>query len=418
MDIGIVGGGISGISAAYHLQDQHKITLFEKEDRLGGHTNSIPASDDEGRQFNIDTGFIVFNDRNYKHFSKFIRKLNIPTVKTDMSFSYTDSSKSIGYAGTSSGLFPNVKSFLNPKHTWRLWNIYKYYKLLATSSDKFSEPGISIYDALKEYKCPDDVIDSYFTPIASAIWSCNQEYSRKIPAKAYINFFQNHGLLSISERPTWFTIKNGSKQYLKKFEETFNGNIKKGNEVVSVTENPSKVEVRCINERAISFDAVILATHADISAKIHTNSPDSKMEVLNQYKYSDNFAVLHKDVTYMPSNEKVWASWNVKRQNQANQMSSFEVTYNMNRLQGLSSKTNFLVTLNPTQPPDPSMTLYSTKYTHPILSFDSSNNEKRFDILNSTGRVLFCGSYLGYGFHEDGFVSGMKAAQTINQLPG
>ena len=282
MDIGIVGGGISGISAAYHLQDQHKITLFEKEDRLGGHTNSIPASDDEGRQFNIDTGFIVFNDRNYKHFSKFIRKLNIPTVKTDMSFSYTDSSKSIGYAGTSSGLFPNVKSFLNPKHTWRLWNIYKYSKLLATSSDKFSEPGISIYDALKEYKCPDDVIDSYFTPIASAIWSCNQEYSRKIPAKAYINFFQNHGLLSISERPTWFTIKNGSKQYLKKFEETFNGNIKKGNEVVSVTENPSKVEVRCINERAISFDAVILATHADISAKIHTNSPDSKMEVLNQ----------------------------------------------------------------------------------------------------------------------------------------
>ena len=418
MEIGIVGSGISGISAAHHLQNQHKITLFEKEDRLGGHTNTIAVSDDERRPFNIDTGFIVFNDRNYTHFSKFIRKLGVPTVETDMSFSYTDFSKSIGYAGTSSGLFPTVKSFLKPRHTWRLWNIYKYSKLLDANSDKFSEHSISIYDALKEFQCPDDVIDSYFTPIASAIWSCNQKDSRKIPAKAYVNFFQNHGLLSISERPAWFTITGGSKQYLKKFEETFNGNIKKGNKVVSVTENSSKVEVRCINERTISFDAVILATHADISAKIHTNSPDSKMEVLNQYKYSDNFAVLHKDVTYMPSNEKVWASWNVKRQNQANQMSSFEVTYNMNRLQRLSSKTNFLVTLNPIQPPDPSMTLYSTKYRHPILSFDSSNNEKHFDILNSTGRVFFCGSYLGYGFHEDGFVSGMKAAQTINQLLG
>ncbi|MEC8986749.1 MAG: FAD-dependent oxidoreductase [Chloroflexota bacterium] len=418
MEIGIVGSGISGISAAYHLQNQHKITLFEREDSLGGHTNSIAVSDDEGQSFNIDTGFIVFNDRNYKHFSKFIEELEVPTVETDMSFSYTDSSKSIGYAGTSNGLFPTVKSFLNPRHTWRLWNIYKYSKLLDANSDKFSDRSISIHDALKGFQCPDDVIDSYFTPIASAIWSCNQKDSQKIPANAYVNFFQNHGLLSISERPAWFTIKGGSKQYLKKFEETFKGNIKKGNKVVSIIENSSKVEVRCLNEPAISFDAVILATHADISAKIHTNTPDSKMEVLNQYKYSDNFAVLHKDVTYMPSNEKVWASWNVKRQIQANQISSFEVTYNMNRLQRLTSKTNFLVTLNPTQPPDPNMTLYSTKYTHPILSFDCSDNEKHFDILNSTGRVFFCGAYLGYGFHEDGFVSGMKAAQSINKLPG
>ena len=196
------------------------------------------------------------------------------------------------------------------------------------------------------------------------------------------------------------------------------GIIQKGNEVVSVTESSSKVEVRCLNERVVSFDAVILATHADISAKIHANSSDFKSNILNRYKYSDNFAVLHKDVTFMPENEQIWASWNVKKGNQSGKMSSYEITYNMNRLQRLTSKTNFLVTLNPTQPPDPSMTLYSTKYTHPILSFDSSNNEKRFDILNSTGRVLFCGSYLGYGFHEDGFVSGMKAAQTINQLPG
>ena len=221
MEIGIVGSGISGISAAYHLQNQHKITLFEREDSLGGHTNSIAVSDDEGQSFNIDTGFIVFNDRNYKHFSKFIEELEVPTVETDMSFSYTDSSKSIGYAGTSNGLFPTVKSFLNPRHTWRLWNIYKYSKLLDANSDKFSDRSISIYDALKGFQCPDDVIDSYFTPIASAIWSCNQKDSRKIPANAYVNFFQNHGLLSISERPAWFTIKGGSKQYLKKFEETF-----------------------------------------------------------------------------------------------------------------------------------------------------------------------------------------------------
>ena len=418
MKIGIVGGGISGISAAYHLQNQHKITLFERENKLGGHTNSIVVSDDEGRPFNIDTGFIVFNDRNYKNFSEFIKELGVSTVETDMSFSYTDTYKSIGYAGTSSGLFPNLKSFLNPKHTKRLWNIYKYSKLLDANAHEFSDPSISIYDALKGYQCPDDVIDSYFTPIASAIWSCNQKDSRKIPVKAYVNFFQNHGLLSISERPSWFTIRDGSNQYLKKFEETFNGIIQKGKEVISVTENSSKVEVTCRNERSISFDAVILATHADISARIHANSSESKLKVLNQYKYSDNFAVLHKDVSYMPSNKKMWASWNVKRKNQSEQMSSFEVTYNMNRLQRLTSKTNFLVTLNPVQPPPYSMTLYATKYTHPILSSNPSVNEKNFTILNSTGRIFFCGSYLGYGFHEDGFLSGMKAAHTINKLSG
>ncbi len=418
MDIGIVGSGISGISAAYHLQKQHKVTLFEKEPRLGGHTNSISVYDDEGNHFNIDTGFIVFNDRNYKHFSKFIKELQVHTVETDMSFSYTDSSKSIGYAGTSSGLFPEVKSFLNPKHTWRLWNIYKYSKLLDSNSDKFSDPDLSIYDALKEYQCPEDVIDSYFVPIASAIWSCNQKDSRRIPAKTYVNFFKNHGLFSITEKPTWFTIRNGSRQYVKKFEDIFNGNIEKGNEVVSVTENSSNVKVCSLNDRTFTFDAVILATHADISARIYNNSSDFKLKILNQYKYSDNFAVLHKDVTYMPSNKKIWASWNVKKGNTSAQMSTFEVTYNMNRLQRLTSKTNFLVTLNPIQPPDPGMTLYSTKYTHPVLFIDHSNNDKNFTRLNSTGRVFFCGAYLGYGFHEDGFLSGIKTAHKINELTG
>ncbi|MDC0035075.1 FAD-dependent oxidoreductase [Chloroflexi bacterium] len=418
MEIGIVGGGISGLSAAHHLQKQHKITLFERADKLGGHANSITVLDDAGHPFNVDTGFIVFNDRNYKYFSKFIRELNVPTVETDMSFSYTDSSKSIGYAGTSRGLFPDVKSFLNPKHTWRLWNIYKYSKLLNSNSDKFNGSGISIYNALKEYQCPDDVINSYFTPMASAIWSCNQKDSQEIPATTYVNFFQNHGLLSLLERPTWFTIRDGSKEYLKKFEGTFNGIIQKGHEVVSITESSSKVEVRSLNGRTMSFDAVILATHADISAKIYNNSSDSKLNVLHQYRYSENFAVLHKDVAFMPPNEKMWASWNVKRGNQTEEMSPFEVTYNMNRLQRLKSKTSFFVTLNPIQPPDPSMILYSTKYAHPVLSFDPSDNEKNSTILNSSGRVFFCGSYLGYGFHEDGFLSGMKTAQKINELSG
>ncbi len=418
MEIGIVGAGVSGISAASHLQKAHNVTIFESENKLGGHTNSVVALDEDGHPFNIDTGFIVFNDSNYKNFSKFIRSLEVPTIKTDMSFSYTDSSRSIAYAGTSRGLFPNMKSFFNPKHSWRLWNIYKYSKLLRNNIYKFGRSGISIYDALKGYQCPEDVIDSYFIPMASAIWSCNQQDSRQIPAVAYVNFFQNHGLLSISERPTWFTIRNGSKEYLKKFEATFNGKIQKGNEVVSVTDSSSMVEVRCLNGRAMSFDAVILATHADISARIYKNSSDIKLNVLNQYQYSDNFVVLHKDVTYMPSNEKMWASWNVKKQNLTGQIPTFEITYNMNRLQRLKSKTRFLVTLNPTHPPDPSMILYSTKYTHPILSFDPKSNEENFTKLNSTGRVFFCGAYLGYGFHEDGFLSGIKAAHQIKQLSG
>ena len=418
MKIGIVGGGISGISAAYHLHGTHDVTLLESSPKIGGHTNTITVPDNSGEKFNIDTGFIVFNDRNYPYFSNFLADLKVPMMKTDMSFSYTNPSNSVGYAGTGPGLFPNMKSLISPIHIKRLWNIYKYSKLLNNQSNALRNSGRSITAILKDHGCPDDVTNSYFSPIASAIWSCSEKDAKKIPAGAFINFFQNHGLLSFKGRPNWFTITNGGQNYLKRFKTFFNGTIHENSEVASVKEDSQGVDVYFQDKSIMRFDTVIMATHADISAKIYSESSDKNLAILRQYLYSHNAVVLHKDVTYMPKNKKIWASWNVRSQGQNPEESSFEVTYNMNRLQRLKSQTNFLVTLNPIELPENEMILYSTYYRHPILSLDKTANERNFSALNSQGRVYFCGSYLGYGFHEDGFASGMKVANLIKSTSG
>tara|TARA_B100000676_G_scaffold22001_2_gene19048 strand:- start:467 stop:1714 length:1248 start_codon:yes stop_codon:yes gene_type:complete len=409
MNIAIVGGGISGISAGWELAKHHNVTIFESNSKIGGHSNTFEYTDQSGNIWPIDTGFIVFNDWNYPLFKNFIHQLNIPEEETDMSFSFTDEKNNISYSGTLSGLFPNKKSALNPSQILFLFNIYKYSKKLNSSKVDDSK---NIIQVLKELGCPNKVIENYFIPISSAIWSCDPDYVRYMPASTFINFFNNHKLFEFFNKPKWKTIPGGSKKYVDKFTNLFKGSIQVNSEVISVEEVEDFVQITLSNNSIQAYDYVVMATHSDISNRLIKNLSSSKKEILQEYQYTENNVVLHTDETYMPLNKRTWSSWNVMNTSTDNSK-NYHVTYYMNRLQNISSETNFFVTLNPSKLPDPSTLIFQTSYSHPILSHSSSENEKSIYKLNKSGKIKFCGAYLGYGFHEDGFKSGKMVAQNI-----
>jgi len=409
----VVGSGISGIAAAYSLSTAHKVTLIEKQNRLGGHSNSISVDDGNGYEVKIDTGFIVFNDKNYPRFTRFLRDLDIESVKSDMSFSYVESSTGLQYAGTLAGLLYSG-GLKNSVARWRLLaSIYKWSRELDSQRRACSFGSNTIYEALIDLGCPTETINKYFIPMASAIWSCDQGESKNIPAATFIKFFSNHGLLNIFDRPKWFTVKDGSQSYIRKFEEIFQGKIIRNSGVYLIRECDSGILVKSRGVDDQIYDMVVIATHADEATELLDSNLILQKTILSTYSYSVNQVFLHTDTNLMPSSRKMWASWNVLGNNFKDSQEPF-VTYNMNRLQGIESKNSYLVTLSSSIEPDQNKLIYQTTYSHPILNHDENKNDKNFDVLNRSGNIKFCGSYLGYGFHEDGFLSGLRVSNLIN----
>lgn len=412
MKIAIIGSGISGISAAYNLDKEHEIVIYESNPRIGGHTNTVSVEDELGNPWNIDTGFIVFNDRNYPGFSKFLIELGVKSFKTSMSFSFTDYSKNIAYAGTLLGLTPSLSNWTSggPK---TLFNIYKYSRKLRRIQLSDSHESQSITDFLRHAGCPNEVINNYFKPIASAIWSCDQKAAEKIPVSTYATFFDNHGLLQLTNRPKWYSVVGGSITYLNAFKNCFRGTIKTGEEVIRVLEKENSVCVTTKQGISESFDYVIVSTHADQALKIVENISNEKSNILQAIQYSINKIYLHTDLTFMPKEKRLWASWNVIREESRNFTDHTYTTYNMNLLQSIESKTRFLVTVDPENPPIKSDVLYQTTFSHPMLSHSEKSKSKIIPILNKKGKIKFCGAYTGYGFHEDGYKSGIEVSEII-----
>ncbi len=413
MKIAVIGAGISGISAAFHLQNGHDVTLIERGNKIGGHANSVTVDDDTLCGTNIDTGFIVFNDRNYPLFNKFLHHFGVGLVKTDMSFSYANINTKVGYAGTLKGLTPTPSKTFSLAHWLRIKRLYKYSRILA-SFEEGDLPSTNIVDCLDKIGCPKDVVENYFIPMASAIWSCKPSDSREIPSRAFVDFFLNHGLLGFKHRPKWNTVKGGSQSYLEAFRHSFQGQIKVNQEVNSVLERNSKVFVKT-KSNVEWFDFVVIATHADTCLEILPNISETERSILLKHRYGENEVVLHTDEKLMPANKRIWASWNVKGGKSENGKTVFQTSYFMNRLQRLKSDHSYIVTVNPSQDPDANSILYSTKYKHPLLTQDKASNGSDFKHLNQGGKIFFCGSYFGYGFHEDGFDSGFKVAQILKK---
>lgn len=406
--IAIIGSGISGQTCGYLLSQKHHVTLFEANDYLGGHTATVDI-DLDGEQLSIDTGFIVFNDRTYPNFIQMMKQIGIRAKATEMSFSVRNDINGLEYNGHNlNTLFAQRRNVLNLKFYRFVGEILRFNKLAKqfdTSVDTTGQRTLGCF--LDEYGFGDYFSTNYILPMVAAIWSSSIESSRDFPLRFFLRFFNNHGLLDITQRPQWYVIEGGSRSYIP----GLTGNIQKirvNTPVQTVKRHKDYVEVVSQHQSEI-FDEVIFACHSDQVLALLTDANAAETSVLGDIKYRDNDVVLHTDAQLLPKRKKAYASWNYRLNSSSNQLSS--VTYNMNILQGLRTNTTLCVTLNQTNKIDPKKILRRFTYAHPVFSLESlSAQQKRKDICGHN-HTHFCGAYWYNGFHEDGVRSALDVCQ-------
>ncbi|MCK0070880.1 NAD(P)/FAD-dependent oxidoreductase [Kordiimonas laminariae] len=411
--IAVVGSGISGLSAAWHLARSHDVTLYEANDYLGGHTHTVEITVD-GVKFPVDTGFIVFNPQNYPNLTAFFDHLGIETRETDMSFSASIDDGNFEYAGgDGGGLLAQPSNVLLPKFWSMISGILKFYR----RSDRYAEDSafndLTLGELLEREKYSKAFIEGHLAPMGAAIWSSDNSNILKYPAKSFLKFFNNHGLTRITNRPVWRTVVNGSVSYVRAIEKKLSGisDIRLNAGVEKVTSEGGKVCVFSQGKSEI-FDQVVLACHSD-QARNLLKGFDHFQDLLRPLRYSENTVVLHSDLSLMPKRKKAWASWNYIGRTGAHTQRP-AISYWMNQLQDLPVKTPVIVTLNPDRPIDPDLTYGTFEYDHPV--FDQAALAAKGDVWSSQGHdnIWLAGAYLGDGFHEDGIQSGLAVAEMIS----
>ena len=413
MKIGIIGAGVAGLTAAYLLSEKYNITLIERNKRLGGHTNTISVKEN-GKEIGVDTGFIVLNDRNYTNFKKLLSKLNVKIRNTDMSFSYYDESDGFNYAGTGiSGYFAQKKNLFSPKHYRFLLNVKKYSKKAANDVSN----NVLIDETLGEYlirnNFPKDIIDKFIIPMGAAVWSGSRNEISNFPVKMFLKFFDNHGILDLNNAPQWHTVDGGSYTYVRRILDQFKGKIIKGNGAESIQRTEDKVEVNLENNEKLLFDKVVCATHANQTYHMIKDISVEEKRILEPWEYSKNKTILHTDISLMPPTKSAWACWNYVKNKDSKDEDEVSVTYYMNRLQGLKTEKDYLVTLNPTKIIPKNKIIYETEYTHPKYTHSSLSTQKNIEKVNGLNQLYFCGSYCRYGFHEDAVISAVNVAKKL-----
>lgn len=409
--IAVIGAGVAGVVCAWLLQRNHEVILYEKEDRLGGHTNTqvIPYGPDKGVA--IDTGFIVLNDRTYPNLHLFLAQLNIPVEPSNMSFGYWNPSENFCYAGTSlTGLFAQPKNLFRPKFHSMLLDLRRFSREARVALERGDLEGLTLGEFIGRKRYSDSFRDRYLLPMGAAIWSTSPREMLDYPAASMVEFFKNHGLLSLKDRPQWQTLSGRGSSYLAAFSNAFRGRIFKNSKIRSVRRTEGGAVVHHGDGSETDFDYVILACHANQSLALLENPTDDERRLLGPWRYRENDAFLHTDARVMPPNRRAWASWNFHHSTPPAGGGSVFVTYHMNRLQNLRAEKDYFVTLNPEFPLDPETILYQTRYEHPSYTFSSLETQAELPKLNTDSRILFCGSYFGHGFHEDAVKSGAAAA--------
>lgn len=417
MKIAVIGSGISGMATAYYLSRKYDVYLFEASDRLGGHTNTIEVDVESGKYF-IDTGFIVFNSKNYPHFSNLINELGVEFQKTIMSFSVKDEKTGLEYNGTNlNSLFCQRKNLLNPKFIRMIFDIMRFNKEASTyyhNHIKHNEPDlITIEQFVKSRNYSKSFIEHYLIPMGAALWSASREEMRKFPLNFFVRFFFNHGMLTIDVRPKWQVIKGGSHQYIPKITKPYARNIYLNSEVIRVRRCGEKVEVSTRND-IHSFDQVVMSTHANQTLSILESPSVLENEILSNFRYRPNNVLLHTDTSILPKNKLAWASWNYYLPNVERERVA--VTYDMNILQSINSPETFLVSLNMDDLIDPKKVLKKINYSHPIFDLGASNSQKRWSEISGKNRIHYAGAYWGNGFHEDGVKSAFEVARTLGAI--
>ncbi|KAA3624835.1 MAG: FAD-dependent oxidoreductase [Proteobacteria bacterium] len=412
MKIAIVGGGISGNVVARELSRDHEIVLFEANDYLGGHTHTHRV-EIEGREIAVDTGFIVFNDWTYPNFNALIDELGVASQPSDMSFSVCCEKSGLQYNGTSlNGLFCQRRNLARPRFYRMLADILRFNRHAPALLEAGSEE-VPLGEFLSAGKYGREVIDHYIVPMGAAIWSTQPAQMLDFPARFFVRFLNNHGLLNINRRPCWRVIKGGSRTYLDAMSKHYRDSVLLDSSVASVNRLPGQVQVRTENGDARMFDHVFLACHSDQALAMLDNPSDAERDVLGALPYQRNEAVLHTDVRLMPANRRAWAAWNYLVPNSPSD--SVGVTYNMNILQRLDCSEELLVTLNHTDAIDPSRIIRTMIYDHPLFTVGGTRAQARYREINGVNNTWYCGAYWRNGFHEDGVVSAMTAVDQFRK---
>ena len=415
--VAIIGSGISGLTAAYRLHNDVEVTVFEQNDWIGGHTHTVDVTLDD-QTYAVDTGFIVFNEWTYPRFLNLLSELGLSHQDTDMSFSVMSETTGIEYAGTNlSTLFAQRHRLFSPGYYRFLLDIVKFNK---TAIDDLAhdriDASITLETYLKKLSLCDLFHSHYLLPMAAAIWSSDLNDVNQMPALFFIRFFKNHGLLSVTDRPQWYTLPGGSRSYIAPLTEGFRERIRLNTPVVSVRNTSQGVEV-VANKRKELFDIVVLASHSDQSLALLDDTEASLKSILQGIPYADNEVVLHTDRSQMPKSLRAWASWNYQIQATPEGVGAV-VTYDMNRLQNLNGPHQFFVTLNNTKHINPEKILGRWTYAHPQFGPESLAIQAQIDSINSDSKILVAGAWCRNGFHEDGVVSGEKAAGAVKKTLG
>lgn len=412
MKIAVIGTGIAGNVAAYHLAKEHDITVFEANDYIGGHTHTHNIEMD-GQQHQIDTGFIVFNYWTYPNFIKLLEELDVGVQASDMSFSVKCESTGLEYNGTSlNSLFAQRRNFLRPSFYRMIKDILRFNREAPLLLDQ-DESDMSLGDYLQQQKYSPHFINNYIIPMGSAIWSADPVTLIKIPAKFFIRFFHNHGMLNVSDRPVWHVIKGGSRQYVTKLTQGFKDRIRLNQPVRYIRRLPTHVEIKTDNDELQCFDAVFIASHSDQALKMLDDATVLEREVLGAITYQRNEVILHTDTRLLPKKKLAWAAWNYHLLPKNTGLAA--LTYNMNILQGLDSRETFCVTLNHTAAIDETKIIKRMEYDHPVFTPESVLAQQRQGEINGINRTYFCGAYWRNGFHEDGVVSALNALQHFKE---
>lgn len=411
MKIAIVGSGISGLSSAFLLGHEYEVTLFEKNNYLGGHSNTAQISY-ENSKIKVDTGFIVFNFRTYPNLKAFFELLKVGIQKSNMSFGIKDLDKGFEYSGDNlSGLFAQKKNFFNWKFLKMLKDIAKFNKksiqLIESGQDLSNK---SLGEFIGELKLGEYFKNYYLFPMAGAIWSCPLELIKDYPAKTFLRFFYNHGLLTITNQPQWYTVKGGSKEYVKKIIANFKGEVKLNCDIVKSEKSGEKIILSDKNGKNYEFDHVIFASHSDQTYKLIADKTKDEEEILSKIKYSKNVAVLHKDQNQMPAKKKAWASWIYLCSKKSNKVS---LSYWMNNLQNIDAKKPLFVTLNPIEEVNKDDIFGTYDYEHPIFDEGAIKAQERLGEIQGKRNIWFCGAWTKYGFHEDGLNSAIEVAKNF-----
>ncbi len=415
MKIAVIGSGISGLSAAYYLSKSYEVDLFEKNDHFGGHSYTYEINE-KSKKLAVDLGFIVFNEQTYPNLINFFKELNVPYEKSNMSFSVSVKDSKIEYGGTGfNSLFARKNNLFNFNFIKMIYEIISFYKTAPILLRKDLK-NLTLGNFLDNSRLSEYFINYHIIPMVSAIWSMPFSKARDIPFGLFLNFFNNHGLFKLKNRPQWYTVTNRSRTYVSKVLDKISGDYLKNYKIKKIIRSDENIRIFMDAEGDYrDYDHIVLACHADESLKLIENPTNDEKKILKEFSYIPNTAYLHQDTNLMPNKKKAWSSWNSISQKDLKKTC---VTYWLNKLQNLDTNENYFLTLNPIFKINENKIIKKVNFTHPYLNIKSFNMQKNLKKLQGKKRTWFSGSYFGYGFHEDGLKSSLEMIKEFDEKYG